>query len=175
MSSLEQDLIKFVSQHHENGIFLDTNVLLLYIFSIYQPTKIGTKRLEKYMVEDGELLVGYIGRFNKVLTTPHILAETSNLARQISKSSHWQDLSHKLYSLFCSNNPDGLVRIDIQKTAININLFTQLGLTDSYIAALTNEKRLLLTDDLDLYVASCLNGGDAINFTHMREAAGTID
>lgn len=42
------------------------------------------------------------------------------------------------------------------------------------LASLVNVETLLLTDDLDLYLAAAGSGGDAINFTHMREAAGTI-
>ena len=42
------------------------------------------------------------------------------------------------------------------------------------LASLVQSNHLLLTDDLDLYIAAVSSGGNAINFTHMREAAGTV-
>ena len=47
-------------------------------------------------------------------------------------------------------------------------------LTDAGLTSLVQANTLLLTDDLDLYVSAVSAGGDAINFTHMHEAAGTV-
>ncbi|MFI3187265.1 MAG: hypothetical protein QX198_14915 [Methylococcaceae bacterium] len=174
MSDLGQTLRGFVNTHRENGIFLDTNVLLLFIFALYQPEKIGLKRLSKYVKEDGDLLIQYVDQFRRILTTPHVLAETSNLARQISKGKHSKVLADSLYPLFCHNTQGSFVKVPINDILVNAGLFGKLGLTDACIATLAQEKQLLLTDDLDLYIAACSNGGDVINFTHMREAAGII-
>ena len=51
--------------------------------------------------------------------------------------------------------------------------FARLGLTDAGLNTLVRADSLLLTDDLDLYVMAAMSG-DALNFTHMREAAGTV-
>lgn len=174
MSNLEQTLRGYISQHRDHGIFLDTNVLLLFIFALYQPSKIGSKRLSKYSKEDGELLIQYVQKFSRILTTPHVLAETSNLARQISKDKQSKELAETLYPLFFHDTQNSFVKLNIDEILVNVDLFGKLGLTDSCIAALAQEKQLLLTDDLDLYLATNSNGGDVINFTHMREAAGII-
>lgn len=174
MSSLNVRLLELVSQHKTQGILLDTNVLLLLLFTIYQPDKIGKKRLEKYGESDGELLVSYIKQFSRVLTTQHVLAETSNLLRQIVSGQLRSDLARKFHPLFCLNQPNSFEQCAIEVGSIDIELFSQLGLTDSGLAAIVQTKRLLLTDDLDLYVATISRGGDAINFTHMREAAGIV-
>ena len=174
MPTLDDRLRVFVSQHKTQGILLDTNVLLLLLFATHQPDKIGGKRLEKYGENDGELLVSYIKQFGRILTTQHVLAETSNLVRQIVSGRLSSELSKKLHPLFCLNQPNSFEQCAVDGGSIDIDLFSQLGLTDSGLAALVQTKRLLLTDDLDLYRATISRGGDAINFTHMREAAGIV-
>lgn len=174
MSSLNDRLLEFASQHKAQGILLDTNVLLLLLFAIYQPDKIGKKRLAKYGESDGELLVSYIKQFSRVLTTQHVLAETSNLLRQIVSGQLSSDLAKEFHPLFCLNQPNSFEQCAVEGENIDIELFSQLGLTDSGLAAVVQTKRLLLTDDLDLYLATISRGGDAINFTHMREAAGIV-
>lgn len=47
-------------------------------------------------------------------------------------------------------------------------------LIDAGLTSLVQMNTLLLTDDLDLYISAVSIGGDAINFTHVREAAGTV-
>lgn len=173
MSNLEQTLCGHVNQHRENGIILDTNVLLLLIFALYQPSKIGFTRLQNYNSEDGQLLIQFVKKFKRIVTTHHILAETSNLARQISKGVHSRQLANILYPLFFNTSENSFAKLNINEILADANLFEKLGLTDSCIATLT-QNQLLLTDDLDLYIAAISNGSDAINFTHMREAAETI-
>ena len=48
--------------------------------TVYQPSKIGLKRLDKYVKEDGDLIKNYVNNFSRIITTPHILAETSNIS-----------------------------------------------------------------------------------------------
>jgi hypothetical protein len=164
----------FANRHKQKGIILDTNVLLLFLAAVYQPSMIGNKRLSKYGAEDGELLKAYVFPFKRILTTAHVLAETSNLARQIVSGPLLVELSRELHPLFCLGRPASFERCSINGLHIDIRLFSQLGLTDSSLAVLVKKNRLLLTDDLDLYVAATSSGGDAINFSHMREAAGLL-
>lgn len=171
---LEARLIALTNRHRERGILMDTNVLLLFLFSCFNPQMIGRKRLAKYTNGDGELLKQYVQKFRRILTTPHVLAETSNLARQIVDGQMRTELMERLHPLFCLNRSESFKHCVVDgKTLITLQ-FVRLGLTDSSLAALVRRrKRLLLTDDLDLYHAS-VSDGDAINFTHMREAAGLI-
>lgn len=172
--TLDERLLLFVNQYGTRGILLDTNVLLLLLFTIYQPNMIGKKRLGKYGADDGALLVGYIQRFSRVLTTSHVLAETSNLARQIVDGQARSELYANLHPLFCSDHPNSFEQCAVEGGRIDSDLFRRLGLTDSGLASLVGTEQLLLTDDLDLYVAAVSKGGDAVNFTHMREAAGLV-
>lgn len=102
------------------------------------------------------------------------MAETSNLARQIVGGDQRLELSQKLYPLFCLDTPGAFLSRDVYGPSIDAGIFARLGLTDASLATLVGADTLLLTDDLDLYVAAVSTGGDAINFTHMRDAAGTV-
>lgn len=175
MRGLEQQLLALISKHSARGILVDTNVLLLYLFGRYQPDTVGQrKRLEHYSLEDADLIIQFLSRFGRILTTQHVLAETSNLARQIVVGSQRLKLSLKLHPLFCLDTPASLQSCDVDYPSIDIGLFARLGLTDAGLASLVSADVLLLTDDLELYVAAVSAGGDAINFTHMRDAAGTV-
>jgi len=153
---------------------VDTNVLLLYLFGQFMPSALGQKRLSKYTPEDANLIIQFLARFTTILTTQHVLAETSNLARQIVSGRQQLELLRGLYPLFCLNMPDSLSPRDVNRAAIDVSVFTRLGLTDAGLASLVQKDTLLLTDHLDLYVAAVSTGGDAVNFTHMREAAGIV-
>ena len=56
-SSLAAQLEAYVRSHKSDGILLDTNVLVLLLLGSFQPSLIGGKRLEKYAIQDAELLV----------------------------------------------------------------------------------------------------------------------
>jgi predicted nucleic acid-binding protein len=174
MQPTEELLLSSIGKHRARGILLDTNVLLLFIFAAFQPTYIGQKRLAKYDATSGKLLVNYVTEFSRILTTPHVLAETSNLAAQIVDGRLRDELFNQLHLLFCLSSPHSFEQCSIKGEEIDRRLFNRIGLTDSCLAALVQKKELLLTDDLSLYSAAVSTGGSAINFTHMREAAGVI-
>jgi hypothetical protein len=172
--SLEARLLQHITQHSTSGILLDTNMLLLFIFATYMPEKIGGKRLSKYDIEAGELLKQYVARFTKILTTAHVLAETSNLARQIVKDQTWMQMSAYIFPRFCGLSDSSFAQCHLDPTEVNPIVFSQLGMTDASLSIVVSGQRLLLTDDLDLYLSVLSDGNDAINFTHMREAAGLL-
>jgi hypothetical protein len=56
-SPLERQSKKYIAKHRRAGIFLDTNVLLLFIFAAFMPEKIeASKRLAKYDLASADLL-----------------------------------------------------------------------------------------------------------------------
>jgi len=173
-SALEERLAEYIRTHRDDGILLDTNVLVLLLAANFDKQLVGGKRLEKYAVEDAELLTQYVACFDRVLTTPHILAETSNLAAQILSGKQKKEFFARLFPLFCSVGKEALWQCQVSDVVIDQPIFVQLGLTDAVIAATVDANRLLLTDDLDLHLAACSKGAPSINFTHMREAAGLL-
>ncbi len=172
--SFEDQLIAYARDHAEDGVFLDTNILLLLLVAQFRPELIGTGRLKAYAPCDADLLAGYVGRFKRILTTPHVLAETSNFARQMVKGRAQAEFFEWLHPIFCLEGQHALMPTIAAGHEVNRQLFVRLGLTDSSLAASVSTKRLLLTADLDLHVAAVMQGGHSINFTHMREAAGFL-
>lgn len=172
--SLEKQLVSYQRTHAEDGILLDTNVLLLLLVSQFRPDLVGGKRLEIYGLRDAELLTAYVKNFSRILTTSHVLAETSNFIRQIMKGKTQSEFLTWLHPIFCLEDKSALSQCIVQGRDIDVGLFIQLGLTDSGLAASASKGRLLLTSDLDLHVAVVSLGAHSINFTHMREAAGII-
>lgn len=173
MMSLQQHLINYAQKYRSNGVMLDTNLLLLYVFSRFSPNMIGAGRLAAYDSDSADLLIQYLARFECILTTAHVLAETSNLARQMIKGEKWKAMCEAVFPLFCLPEQSTLKPLVVITETLDPAHFFKLGLTDAALAqsAVTH---LLLTADFDLYCEVVSNGKDAINFTHMREAAGLL-
>ena len=173
-SGLKAQLAAHLQRHRDEGILLDTNVLLLLWLAKFDSRLIGGKRLEKYTPEDAVLLAGYVGQFKRILTTSTILTETSNLAAQVLSGQRKQTLFRRLFPLFGASPPDDFHHCSVDGLTLDESIFVRLGFTDASIAATVGTQHLLLTDDLDLYLAAQAQGAPAINFTHMREAAGLL-
>lgn len=171
--SLQEHLIGYAQKYRSTGVMLDTNLLLLYVFSRFLPDMIGTSRLAAYDSDSADLLQQYLVRFERILTTAHVLAETSNLARQMVKGEKWKVMSEAVFPLFCLPERSALKPLVVITETINPMHFSKLGLTDAALAH-SAASHLLLTADFDLYCEVVSNGKDAVNFTHMREAAGLL-
>ena len=165
---------RLAGMHAAHGILLDTNVLLLWLATQLHPKLIGADRLQTYTPSDALLLQEYTGRFGRILTTAHVLAESSNM---VGKMVHGRLRDHffaNLFPLFCLDGESSFRQLPTIGRELDVRVFVRLGLTDAGLAALASEDCLLLTDDLDLYVAAVSKGIEALNFTHMREAAGLL-
>ncbi len=173
-SGLKAQLATHLRRHRDEGILLDTNVLLLLWLAKFDPRLIGGKRLEKYTPEDAVLLAGYVGQSKRILTTSTILTATSNLAALVLSGDRKLALFRRLFPLFGVSPPKGFHRCAVDGLTLDESIFVRLGFTDASIAATVGTQHLLLTDDLDLYLAAQAQGAPAINFTHMREAAGLL-
>ena len=171
--SLQQHLTRYVEKYRSTGVILDTNLLLLYVFSQFSPNMIGSDRLAAYDRDSASLLLRYLEHFERILVTAHVLAETSNLARQMLRGRKWQTMCEAVFPLFCLPEQSALLPVDVRTEKIDPSNFAKLGLTDAALAQ-SSEAHLLLTADLDLYCAVVSAGCDAVNFTHMREAAGLL-
>jgi len=75
-----------IEKHRPNGVMIYTNVLILYLVGKTNKRLIlNFKRTQAYAVEDFELLDRFVSHFNKLITTPHVLTEVSNLASLYGK------------------------------------------------------------------------------------------
>lgn len=164
---ISEALRQVLQKHQGRGALLDTNLLLLVFVGVTDRKLIASfKRTSSlgFSMGDFELLqrvIGFLG--NKVTTTPHILAETSNYIFQLGKPS-------QLYVL--------------KKAAMMIEGFSELyadaceltkrgefmthGLTDTGILEAGKNGSLIISVDYDLVAYAAKSKLGAVNFNHIR-------
>jgi len=141
---------------------LDSNLLLLHWCASFNPELVTSfKRLNTFRNEDIDILSDTLKVFSAVRTTPHVLAEVSNLANSLPK---WikEDWSEHF-----SRQIEVIPEEWIPATAIAKGDFMWLGLTDAALAALATT-HVILTIDFPLSNSLETHGLNVINFTHLR-------
>ncbi|HXW70360.1 MAG TPA: PIN domain-containing protein [Methylocella sp.] len=147
-------------------IVLDTNLLVLLIVGLVCRGYIGKhKRLRDFSEEDFDLLRSFLAPASVIQLTPNTLTETSNLLSQIN-----EPIRSQLFSKFrdlIGQFPESYIESRLGARQAE---FARLGLTDSVLLMLSQDSSLiLLTVDLDLYLAAVKRGLRAENFNHHRE------
>lgn len=88
-------------QYKNKGILVDANLLLLFFVGLYDRSRIPTfKGTKAFTVQDFDLLKVVFSYFSKIITTPNILTEVSNLSNQLRENE-----KEKYYSQFASQAP----------------------------------------------------------------------
>lgn len=83
---IDRYTISLLESYRQKGILVDTNILLLYFVGSVNPKRISQfKRTNQFNVDDFQLLVQILGYFQKIVTTPNILTEVSNLTGQLTE------------------------------------------------------------------------------------------
>ena len=157
------DAAGLIEKHRAKGALIDANLLVLYLVG-----KTNKRRSrdstpgDDFVIEDLDLLERLIGYLGKVITTPHILTEVSNLAKL-----HGKELSafRQGYKVHVEQMDEFY---DESRAVVADTAFMPLGLTDAAIAMLQRRKLLVLTVDLDLYLTLQQRGVDTANFNHLR-------
>lgn len=162
-----QDLTR---KYGSSGILVDTNLLLLLLVGTVDERSIGGKRTERYSVDQFHFLSDYLKGFQRLITTPHILTEVSNLGGSIFSGKR-----RKAFFLLLAM--PGLFRVEAaddfiieqqpKRQEVRPIHLARLGLTDAVIAKLCEQRILLISDDFDLVGLVCGVGGEAVNFTHL--------
>jgi len=158
------DAFGLIEKHRGTGVLIDSNLLVLHLVGTVNRERIKTfKRTQAYSFEDFDLLEWLISCFSRLFTTPHVLTEVSNLTGGLSGRER-ADM-RRLIRLVVDEMQESF---DESKTVVRHACFDRLGLTDAAIATLCERGILVLTNDLDLYVALQTSGADAVNFNHIR-------
>ena len=123
------------------------------------------KALSAYSEQDFDLLVDYLRGSKRLLVTPHVLAETFNLARRILPPA--RDAIYVFFREIVENLNEVS---EASSVAMKRTEFVRLGLTDAALLdAAAGAEITLLTADLDLYLAALSSGYRAVNFAHLQE------
>ena len=107
-----------------------------------------------------------ISRAPSILVTPNTLTETSNLIGHINEPART-----KILTVFCDFIQAFEEHYCQSREAISRKEFVRLGLTDSVLLHEMTDSFILLTADLNLYLAAFNEGYPVTNFNHVRDAA----
>jgi hypothetical protein len=150
-----RDVRSYIVQKNPEGLIIDTNVLILFLIGIYDADFIENCNLtNRYTKKDFDLLKSVISYFKKIVITPHIIAELSNLSISHSRSSLRGD-KLKSYFMVVVNKLQSMEEksIDLYSMlGLDINLICELGFTDIGIFELSKKLNMpILTDDTPLH------------------------
>lgn len=152
------DVGKFIAKHQPQGIIVDTNILILFLIGNYDPAFINSCEIlinnnRKYSINDFKVLKEIFSYFKKLVITPQVIAELSNLS--ITRK-------HGIY---------GDKRMSYLQTVINflkvaeerhqksdclwgmeLWVISEYGFTDMTMFELSKQTKMpILTDDLSFY------------------------
>ena len=141
--------------------------LLLLGVGLYDSAFIEkVKRTRQYAIEDFEFVRDFTSRFARIITTPHILAELSNLALDGA------DLRRRPFVEMIIEVIRQTKELYVEKDAIlETEYLTRIGVTDTGIVELARKKSyLVLTDDFPLSGYLQKYECDVVNLNHIRTA-----
>lgn len=164
---MSAELGRLVAAYRQHGILVDTNILLLFFVGSYEPNWITKfKRTYQFNERDYQLLVSFLAAFERRITTPHILAEVSNLAGQLPHA-----VRYPFYQVYAALL-DRLFEVHAAAAEIaQLPNFPRLALTDSGIELVARGRYLVLTDDAPFGGHLRGAGVDAITFAQLRNPA----
>lgn len=156
---------RLVSRYRERGILVDTNLMVLLVVGRYDPERIGSfKRTAAYTKFDLELVHRLLRPFRRRVTTPHVLTEVDNIARQLPAREHGS-LSAAMYEIAAGLLELSMPTVDLMSSPI----YPRVGLTDAMIVATALELDcLVLTDDYPLANRLETMRRGVININHLR-------
>lgn len=153
-----------IGEYREQGVLVDSNLLLLYLVGTYNPRQIGRlKRTNTFTEEDFLLLHRLLGHFDSVITTPPILTEVSNFVGQFPEG-HIRSCTRILRQLISQLEEKHRDASTVSKH----DYFLQFRLTDTGIADIAANDYVVVTDDLPLYHALANDQAAVVNFNHLR-------
>ena len=160
------DAPALIEKHRAKGVLVDTNLLVLFLVGTVNRKRIANfKRTSDFTIEDYDLLERLIVWFGKLITTPHVLSQVSDLTDLAGRELAAVRGSFQLLVERAEE------RYDASKFLVRDNCFTAFGLTDTAIVSLCSRGILVLTTDAQLHWGLVSRGFDALNFNHLRPLA----
>ncbi|XOB46488.1 MAG: hypothetical protein ACKKMV_03490 [Candidatus Nealsonbacteria bacterium] len=156
-----------IRKYFSKGIIIDTNLLILYLIGSWSPDYIGKSRVtydRGYTVEDFRIINRLLQFFKKIIITPQILAELSNLTFD-REASQFKGYFAEVIGFVNKCNEKYISKDDM----ISKPFLSKIGFTDqSIIEASKNNNLLVLTDDFPLVGFLTSSKCDFINLNHIR-------
>lgn len=150
----------------QTALLLDSNLLLLLVVGTADRGRVERfKRTSMYRASDFDMLAQIVDQMGGLVTTPHVLAEVSNLAGQLSgnvRDRVFSVLRTLIIEILEERTPAG-------RELVEDPVFTRLGLTDSAILGVA-DGITVLSDDVALSMELQNRGVSAYNFNHLRSS-----
>lgn len=147
------------------GLLMDSNVLFLYLFGIYDLSNIGrVKPLSGYNENDFYLMHSLVENTNAVYCLPNIVTEVGNLSNKLHSGMKKGFLER------IKDDVKGMIERYIPSSQIvDWSAFSTFGVADSAIAMFArNQECLVVTNDLPLYGVLCNEGMAAVHVQQLR-------
>ena len=157
------DAEALIQKHRAKGALVDANLLVLLLVGGVNKQRIAKfKRTQSFTVEDFDLLTRLITWFGRLIATPHLLSQASDLT-----DLHGKELREirREFRLIVERIEEYR---DPSRVLVADPIFERLGLPDAAIATVSSRGILVLTADLDLHLEVRRRGADALNFNHIR-------
>jgi len=151
-------------KYKQQGIVVDANLLLMYFLGSFNPQLISQyKRTKSYTLDDFDILCRFIKCFERLVTTPNILTEVSNLSTALGEQIR-EEYFRKFKNIVTTLDE----KVVTSRMAVENKHFEKYGLTDAVIVELCQKRYLVITDDFKLSNLLSHINIDVINFNHIR-------
>lgn len=158
-------LAALVNAHHQSGVLVDTNLLLLYFVGGEDRRFVETfKRLNcRFVPEDLDTVTNVLGLFRRKLTTSSVLAELSNLVGQLPENTLSAVRSRIAAEVAIMRERHIKVAAASASPA-----FVRFGFTDAVLRELAQRKVLVFSDDFPLVGSLRELGLPVLAFSEVR-------
>ena len=161
---MNDEIHRLVVRYARRGILIDTNILLLYFLGSFDPYLISNfKRTLQFTIEDYNTLLLLLQPFDRLVTTPNILTEVSNLSGQLGEPARTA-----YFSILAKQITLMEEHYIASRESVAEEEFIKIGLTDVCILKLPKDQYLILTEDFRLSQYLQHKSIDVINFNHIR-------
>ena len=160
---MNKSLEEIFGKYRQKGIFVDTNILVLYIVGTVNPAFIKRFNRGKNDFDENDFILvsEFIDSFEAQITSPQILSEVSNILDEKPDFS----LGLKKYIELAEEKY-------IESVALtNSNSFLKFGLADSSIIEISKGDYLIFTAERPLFGYLSNQGIDAISFEWLKAAS----
>ena len=147
------------------GILLDANLLLALLIGSFGAGEVERfKRTRQFTTRDVVELNKIVESFAWIYTTPHVIAEVSNLLDWLDDTKK-REANRRLAAYICRAKEVHIEAVEIIKTPI----YCKLGITDAGLVVLAQkESCIVFTADLPLYHYAANLRIKVVNFNHIR-------
>jgi hypothetical protein len=153
--------------HRSRALFIDTNLMLVLLIGALDRDQVERfKRTRAYTRADYDLLIAFVTEFDRIVATPNVVTEVSNLLGQLTEPLRRKALA-SLGAFTGSLEERYLPSRELAADAV----FAVLGVADVSILHSAQAGLTVLTDDLALYQRLASAGGEVVNFNHLRTGA----